>query len=193
MEPEAFPWILKIQSIETGDALLADFGLARLVDTIAAITATTTNFAGSVRFMAPELLLPKPDSSDRHMECKTTSSDVFAFGCLMLQVLCYASDVFALKIPAYMQIFTGDRPYNHLAMEPQVILSIIRGEKPHPRPPSREAVRRGFDNDLWALAYKCWEFNPGQRPGMNVVSAELEESMYRLQTVGACVMKVPLV
>jgi len=151
---------------ETGDALLADFGLARLVDTIATITATTTNFGGSARFMAPELLLPKPEPSDRDKECgKTTRSDVFAFGCLMLQ------------------IFTGRRPYSHLTLESQVILAIIGGKKPNPRPPGREAVRRGFDEDLWALACKCWEFEHERRPGMKVVSVQLRESMYRLQTV----------
>lgn len=74
----------------SGDALLADFGLARLVDKIAAITGTSTAFAGSTRFMAPELLLPPEreyDERDIEKETpRTTRSDVYAFGCLILQV-----------------------------------------------------------------------------------------------------------
>ncbi|KAF8527090.1 kinase-like domain-containing protein [Gautieria morchelliformis] len=153
---------------DSGDALLADFGLARLVDKIAALTATTTTFGGSVRFMAPELLLPPNTESDRDggkEVVRTTRSDVYAFGCLILQ------------------IFTGERPFSRLNLEPQVILAIVQGQKPSLRPPGHEAFVRGFDEDLWALANRCWAREPEERPKMRVVCAQLREAMYRIQRI----------
>jgi len=149
---------------DSGDAMLADFGLARLVDTIAAMTATTTTFAGSARFMAPELVLPTQAESVKDAP-RTSKSDVYAFACLILQ------------------IFTGERPFGHLPLEPMVILAIARGEKPSAQPPGLEAFSRGFDEDLWALANRCWAFDPLERPKMKVVSAQLREAMYRIQRI----------
>jgi serine/threonine protein kinase len=73
------------ENLDSGDAMLADFGLARLVDTIAAMTATTTTFAGTARFMAPELLLPAQAEGVKDA-LRTSKSDVYAFACLILQV-----------------------------------------------------------------------------------------------------------
>ncbi|KAI3987052.1 hypothetical protein MKX01_036842 [Papaver californicum] len=59
------------------NARLSDFGLARLYDRGA--NPKTTNVAGTLGYMAPELL--------RAWKA-TTSSDVFAFGALLLEVAC---------------------------------------------------------------------------------------------------------
>ncbi|KIJ38918.1 hypothetical protein M422DRAFT_231000 [Sphaerobolus stellatus SS14] len=152
----------------SGDAMLADFGLARLIDKIATITATTTTFAGSARFMSPELIIPDqggPGTGTLDDAPRTLQADVYAFGCLILQ------------------LFTEERPFNHLPLDPMVILAIARMEKPYAQSPGREAFSRGFDEDLWALSNKCWAFDADQRPKMSVVSEQLRQAMYRLQRI----------
>ncbi|RZC66217.1 hypothetical protein C5167_009915 [Papaver somniferum] len=59
------------------NARLGDFGLARLYDRGA--NPKTTNMAGTLGYMAPELIRTGK---------ATTSSDVFAFGALLLEVAC---------------------------------------------------------------------------------------------------------
>jgi hypothetical protein len=70
-----------------------------------------------------------------------------------------------------------------------VILAIARGEKPSPQPPGHEAFSRGFDEDLWALANRCWAFDPEERPKMKVVSALLREAMYRIQRISSYIVQ----
>ncbi|GJJ12003.1 hypothetical protein Clacol_006241 [Clathrus columnatus] len=67
-----------------GVAMLADFGLARYVQKLTEVSGTPSGLSphGHVRFSAPELLLPKPGTEPR----PTPESDVFAFGCFMIQV-----------------------------------------------------------------------------------------------------------
>lgn len=167
--------------------MLADFGLARLVDTIATITATTTTFAGSARFMAPELIIPSQEDGkgrDGNGETpRTVRTDVYAFGCFILQVW---SITMAMSYPDILQLFTEERPFNHLPLDPMVILAIARTEKPYAQSPGREAFSRGFDEDLWTLANKCWAFDPAERPKMKVVSEQLHKAMYRIQRISEC-------
>ncbi|KAI3934913.1 hypothetical protein MKW92_028667 [Papaver armeniacum] len=59
------------------NARLGDFGLARLYDR--GTNPKTTNVAGTLGYMAPELIRTGK---------ATTSSDVFAFGALLLEVAC---------------------------------------------------------------------------------------------------------
>ncbi|KAI3897731.1 hypothetical protein MKW92_043858 [Papaver armeniacum] len=60
------------------NARLGDFGLARLYDR-GTNPETTTNVAGTLGYMAPELIRTGK---------ATASSDVFAFGALLLEVAC---------------------------------------------------------------------------------------------------------
>ncbi|KAJ7279128.1 kinase-like domain-containing protein [Mycena rebaudengoi] len=76
-------------------ACLADFGLTSLSDTT---TAThTSNRAGSIRWMAPELI--DPDRFGHRQFTRTPASDVYAFGCVCLEVR---------PIPASSTIFSPD-------------------------------------------------------------------------------------
>lgn len=64
----------------TGRALLADFGLACIVNEMTT-TASSIISDGTLAFKAPELLY-----SDSTRPAKTTATDVYAFGMLMYQV-----------------------------------------------------------------------------------------------------------
>jgi serine/threonine protein kinase len=63
---------------DAGHAFLADFGLSRILEELSGSASTTSNLAGSIRWMAPELII----SSLR----PTVLSDMYAFGSLMLEV-----------------------------------------------------------------------------------------------------------
>ncbi|KAJ7144140.1 kinase-like domain-containing protein [Mycena epipterygia] len=62
---------------DTGHACLADFGLTVLTDATANTESNTG--AGSVRWMAPETLTPP-------VYARTPESDIYAFGCVCLEV-----------------------------------------------------------------------------------------------------------
>jgi serine/threonine protein kinase len=63
---------------DMGHACLADFGLSRILEELSGSASTTSNLAGSIRWMAPELII------DSHRP--TALSDMYAFGSLMLEV-----------------------------------------------------------------------------------------------------------
>ena len=66
-----------------GRACIADFGLSTLLTQLGGSTfATTYRAKGTVRWMAPELLLIEDDSET----IPTTEMDVYSFGSIMLQV-----------------------------------------------------------------------------------------------------------
>ena len=56
---------------------LADFGLTRLVDKTG---QSSTNMGGTLRWMAPELLVPSEDVQ------RTYASDIYAFACVCVEV-----------------------------------------------------------------------------------------------------------
>ena len=91
-----------------------------------------------------------------------------------------------------MQLFSEERPFNNLPLDTMVVLAISRGERPYTQSPGREAFSRGFDEDLWALANKCWAFEQAERPKMSVVSEQLSLAIYRLQRISKCEFSIIL-
>ncbi|KAJ7255964.1 kinase-like domain-containing protein, partial [Mycena rebaudengoi] len=63
-------------------ACLADFGLTSLSEASAA--THSSNRAGTVRWMAPELLAP--ERFGHHKFSRTSASDIYAFGCVCLEL-----------------------------------------------------------------------------------------------------------
>jgi serine/threonine protein kinase len=66
------------------EPLLADFGLAGLGDTETVAAATTTTEDRSVRWSAPEL--HDPSRFGFEVFRRTRATDIYAFGCLCLEV-----------------------------------------------------------------------------------------------------------
>ncbi|KAK1223870.1 Rho guanine nucleotide exchange factor [Marasmius sp. AFHP31] len=69
-------------------ACIADFGLSHVADSHALklTTSVTSQSRGTTRWLAPELLIPKPSS------VSTRQSDIYAYGCV-----CY--EIFAGRVP----------------------------------------------------------------------------------------------
>ncbi|KAJ7233219.1 kinase-like domain-containing protein [Mycena rebaudengoi] len=109
-------------------ACSTDFGLTSLSD---ATTATnSSNRAGSVRWMAPELLAP--DRFGHHKFSRTPASDVYAFGCVCLE------------------LYTGRSPFADIS-ETAAMFKVINGErpfKPSCDPPILEALWHSIAIDV---------------------------------------------
>lgn len=68
-----------------GKARICDFGLVRIIGQEAGRGYTTTTpHLGTARYSAPELILI--EESDYSAYTPTTQSDIYAFGCVALEV-----------------------------------------------------------------------------------------------------------
>jgi len=63
---------------------LGDFGLAHMMESQNVNTATSSLAKGTVRWMAPELMVPSAQSPS--ISNVKTAVDIYAFGCTMLEV-----------------------------------------------------------------------------------------------------------
>ncbi|TFK48858.1 hypothetical protein OE88DRAFT_1737617 [Heliocybe sulcata] len=125
---------------DEGHVRLADFGLSVLAEATKGAYSESTG-AGSTRWLAPELI----DDPSRDSYRRTPETDVYAFGCVCLEVC------------------TGKKPFYYLASEWQVAMAVLQGGpggKPK-RPGAGEAV--GLSDDLWVLMNRCWEAEPQDR------------------------------
>ncbi|KAJ7216754.1 kinase-like domain-containing protein [Mycena rebaudengoi] len=121
-------------------ACLTDFGLTSFTDTTAA--TTTSHRAGTIRWMAPELI--DPDRFGLKFR-RTTASDVYAFACVCLE------------------LYTGRPPFADVR-EGGVVLKIVQGERPaqpSTMPPMSEA--------LWKYVSEWWAEDPATRPPAEMV------------------------
>ncbi|KAJ8077692.1 Rho guanine nucleotide exchange factor [Marasmius tenuissimus] len=93
-------------------ACIGDFGLSHVADSYALklTTSITSRSRGTTRWLAPELLIPKPSV------VSTTQSDIYAYGCV-----CY-------------EIFAGCAPFHDL-IDGAVLLAVYVEKQHPPRPP----------------------------------------------------------
>ncbi|KAJ7779798.1 kinase-like domain-containing protein [Mycena metata] len=130
---------------DAGHACLTDFGLTIVND---ASTAQTKNSGGCVRWMAPETL--DPDTFGVQNRPRTPASDIYAFGCVCLE------------------LYTGYPPFHdaHLR-EPAVIYQVVQGVRPN-RP-----AGNSIPDYMWNIMQKCWAHNFADRPSILGILLEL--------------------
>ncbi|TDL20573.1 kinase-like protein [Rickenella mellea] len=128
-----------------GEPRIADFGLARIIDSQASsVVATSFNGKGTMRWQAPELLNASRFGVENNGV--TTKSDVYAFACV-----CW-------------EIFTGQVPFSNLR-DGEVILAVAVNDK-RPSRPTDPATSCGLDDEHWKLMKSCWATQPVDRPSM---------------------------
>ncbi|CAA7262791.1 unnamed protein product [Cyclocybe aegerita] len=122
---------------------LCDFGLSSLLlegcqeDSESVLSAYTSHLGGSVRWADSYLFRSFEDDT---VPVIGTSSDVYSFGSVMLEVL------------------SGRMPYHYLRTDHQVVIQLHQGIKPR-RPAT------SFVNDSqWDLIQQCWKEPPERRP-----------------------------
>ncbi|KAK0234605.1 kinase-like domain-containing protein [Armillaria nabsnona] len=131
-----------------GYAIITDFGLSKVMSDFSTSTgmACSSFFAGTMRWMAPEMILALvEDESEPKVPRVTTASDVYAFGSVCLEIM------------------TGALPYPCRKHDPGVMIDIMRGIKPSRGAPMPDS--EAFNMLLDA----CWRQEPSLRPKMGEV------------------------
>ncbi|KAG6382172.1 WD40-repeat-containing domain protein [Boletus reticuloceps] len=124
-------------------ARLADFGYASLVGNIPEALAylqRTTARPGALRWSAPEQILSEETFK------RTTKSDIYAFGCVAVQVL------------------SGKRPWSEVQEDGAVVLRLAKGQKPG-RPESQK-----IDDSHWDLIQDCWSQIEERPAALTIIS-----------------------
>ncbi|KAJ7617184.1 kinase-like domain-containing protein [Roridomyces roridus] len=123
-----------------GHACLTDFGLSVITDMTA--SSQTNHGHGSVRWMAPEVFQP-PEDYDLETTARRSPSDVYAFGCVCLE------------------LHTGLPPFHGTIVNNNtVILRVMLGSRPS-RPPGNL-----ISDQLWETMTRCWSAEIAQRPSI---------------------------
>ncbi|KAJ2925785.1 hypothetical protein H1R20_g11314, partial [Candolleomyces eurysporus] len=147
-----------------GRACLADLGLSRLTDaqilTWTSIQTTSPPW-GTLPWQAPELLSAQLQYSE-HFPTPTTSSDVYAFGCL-------AYEIFTGLLP-FAELSTGGWSYIqvHRTISTQVVVHGRRPQKPGANDPAY--LRYGLTDGIWDMMEKCWKHEARRRPSADDLS-----------------------
>ncbi|KAJ7224796.1 kinase-like domain-containing protein [Mycena rebaudengoi] len=118
------------------NACLADFDLTSFTEATA-----TSRRAGTLRWMAPELI--DPDRFGIQFR-RTTASDVYAFACVCLE------------------LYTGRPPFADI--REGGVLKIAEGERP-----ARPTTTPPMSDALWNYLNAWWAENPTTRPPIEVV------------------------
>ncbi|KAK7683109.1 hypothetical protein QCA50_013782 [Cerrena zonata] len=124
------------------NARVSDFGLAI---TAKAYVSQTSTGGPANNWLAPELVSSTSPSPP------TKPSDVYAFGCLCIEV------------------YTGEPPYGNIALG-TLLRRISNGIKP-PRPHFYGG--KLMSDQLWSLVDSCLSFLPGDRPTASRLASEL--------------------
>ena len=134
---------------EHGDALLSDFGLARLHHDLTRTFSRDNEVkqAGSVRFSAPELL-------DGEVLKWTADSDRYALAM------------------AFLELVTNDYPFREIPNDYKMIVAVCGGTRPQ-RPETLGTLTQQHANYLWSLLEALWMQNPRERLAMHLVEQYL--------------------
>ncbi|KAF9233682.1 kinase-like domain-containing protein, partial [Melanogaster broomeanus] len=138
-----------------GRAFLSDFGLCSILGGLhgGSSFVRSTCRPGTIRWAAPELVL-NPDTAQ-----PSTASDVFSFGCIMLQIL------------------SGQVPWGNMH-DSVIVVEFYKGRNP-PRPDHRPICDRD-----WAFIRQCF-LSADVRLSMDEVVDFISTAMIRDPT-GAC-------
>ncbi|KAH7336760.1 kinase-like domain-containing protein [Rhizoctonia solani] len=148
---------------QDGTPLIADFGLSRLVIEFST-GLTTSSSKGSFRWMAPELF---GGINQQVIVLVTTASDVWAFGCLCIEIL------------------LGILPWASTRVDAAIMMAVVGGRQTPPLPESTATTAIGH------IMSHCWTYEPAQRPSMvQLVNALVEMDPEHLHT-SACVLLPP--
>ncbi|PFH53649.1 hypothetical protein AMATHDRAFT_54876 [Amanita thiersii Skay4041] len=140
---------------DNGMAVLCDFGRSRIINH----RGFTTAFAGSARYMAPELISPA---------IPATESDVGDEDFDPSQYMSKKSDVYSFSMVG-IEILSGERPYPKIRSEHRVLVRIPEGL----RPARQEYTLSEQHGMIWQILEQCWVAEPSQRPTMSSIVEEL--------------------
>lgn len=140
--------------------MLCDFGLARLEEDVPSGLTTARGKEGSTCYLSPELV--------RDTASRTAKSDVWARGCLFMEVSATRASRLSSLIKRLPQTMTGLAPFRQEKRYEGTILRLMENAKPvnleDPMVP--EKIR--------GLLEICWEERPEDRPTMNLCAEKVQ-------------------
>ncbi|KAF8602302.1 kinase-like protein [Ceratobasidium sp. AG-I] len=134
---------LNILVSQEGVAKISDFDHSILADCSLIFSATTNLGGGTMRWMAPELLLSSDEESNVSTT-KSTQTDVYALGMTMLEII------------------SGRVPYFEYKHESGIYRALDK--KKAPTRPDEFPTTDEKANQIWALLLNCWDHTPSARP-----------------------------
>ncbi|KAG8954303.1 hypothetical protein FRC03_011543 [Tulasnella sp. 419] len=126
----------------SGSASLCDFGLSQFVedtDQIHGFTTTNAYTGGTDLYLSPELV---------NGEGKTTMSDMWALGCLIVLIL------------------TDHTPHHAINNRLKLLMAITAGDAPH------KTRNMAINEGLWGSLTRCWSTAPLERPDISQIAAQ---------------------
>lgn len=140
---------------------LSDFGLSQFADSTTA--SKGSHSGGTLRWMAPELLIEGSPPN--------YASDVYAFGCVCLEVMSHIAPRCALHHRPEnfrVQVYSQSKPFPSMN-DAQVVVQVMRR-----RHPPHKAMKSGEDipEEIWHLIGSCWS-EVKLRPSMGEIVASL--------------------
>jgi serine/threonine protein kinase len=152
----------------SGSACLCDFGLSTLVIAFHGTSFYTSTVGGNARWAAPEIYRVTDNETTRSV---TVQTDVYSFGCILLEVSLPISCGYFLTKQVITQILSGQVPYHYLLREGQVLMELHNGKKPNR--PSDVFVT----DTLWGIINACWADTPNDRPTMEKVRKYIKHQL----------------
>lgn len=148
---------IKCQNVlvsDGGQALLTDFGLSTTVGEAVGgdRTVTAIRQSNTTRFAAPEILDDSATSPLGKLRSKTTQSDVYAFGMLIIQA------------------FTGAHPWPGLT-DARIYRNAYEKVQ-YPRP--AKSVEIGLTDPWWHLCEMCLKYERDERPTMRAICSSIK-------------------
>ncbi|KAF9496946.1 kinase-like protein [Pleurotus eryngii] len=141
---------------DDGQPLITDFGLSKVVEDLSdSLHLGTSFFAGSTRWMAPELVFTLVEDDGRP-PIVTTRSDVYSFASVCFEVV------------------TGKLPFCHRSNDHAVLVDILRGVPPSLGISTFSSIKPAAESGLWSLLHRCWDQDPSRRPSMHEAASTLQ-------------------
>ncbi|KAL4077394.1 kinase-like domain-containing protein [Scleroderma citrinum] len=151
---------------EDGRGLLADYGVASLIDAVFDNSAGCSLYdTACIRWMAPETMEPDRESS--------TKVDIWAFG--MTALICHSAiSLYLTHLLLLQELFTRRPPFHNIPAIRDVIDHIMTGP---PDRPSDQATYSHLTNAWWNICNSCWNCVSSQRPSMPKVLRMMEHKI----------------
>ncbi|KAK6966788.1 kinase domain-containing protein [Favolaschia claudopus] len=133
----------------SGRACIADFGLSIIVNamTLRVTTSTIASRGGTARYHAPELF--------RETGVKTFASDIYAFGCVVYEII------------------TGAIPFRELSNDMNIMFRVLDGKRPEQLPSCTGSPAL---DSVWELLQMCWDGEQQKRPKADEIIKRLSQA-----------------